>query len=308
MVQRHASRGPVSSAAAAETIGCDDGDGSGRLLQTVQSRFVELRPGLVAALYSGDGQTEASIKLRNESPNIHFCCLLRDRSEATIRQDVMSPDIGEGYVVFAPGETFAARYGPNYRHVDVMVAPTVLAELAGGDFDRLEPEIDQGFFVQAVHAGNRTIEAATRLAAHLGEAWFERLSLYAATLEFLGAQFSEVKGERRSAVISLRERQRLLAARDRLLQDLSAPPTIAQLAREIGLNQLKLKQGFKAVFGTSVYALFQRHRMERARQLLRDHSVTETALMLGYSNLSHFSTAFGKQFGILPRNERKKMV
>lgn len=56
----------------------------------------------------------------------------------------------------------------------------------------------------------------------------------------------------------------MLAARDRLLLDLSAPPTIAELAREIGLNQLKLKQGFKTLFGTSIYALFQRHRMERA--------------------------------------------
>lgn len=225
-----------------------------------------------------------------------------------IRDRVFSPAVGEGYMVFAPGEDFSARYGPQYQHVDLMVAPDVLAELIGDDFERLEGEIADGLTIREIPAGNRTIEAATRLATHLGGTHFERLYLYAAALNFLGAHFSEGKEERREPVIPRHDRQRLLAARDRLLQDLSAPPTIAELAREVGVNQLKLKQGFKAAFGTSVYALFQRHRMDRARQLLRDHSVTETALILGYSNLSHFGTAYRKQFGILPGNERKKTI
>jgi len=105
--------------------------------------------------------------------------------------------------------------------------------------------------------------------------------------------------------IPLRERKLLVAARDRLLRDLDAPPTIAELARETGLNQLKLKRGFKQIFGSSIYALFQRERMDRARQLLQDHDVTETAMLLGYSNVSHFSSAFRKQFGVLPREARR---
>lgn len=307
MEARQSSRGPVSCATAARIMGpVDDGQASRTPLQGVQSRYVELRPGMVVTLYAGDGRAETQVRLRNDSTNVHFCCLLRGTSQGVIRGQVLSPAVGEGYVVFAPGEDFAARYGPDYLHVDLMVAPDVLAELVGDDVERLDAEIASGFILQAIHAGNRTIEAATRLASQLSETHFERLYLYAAALNFLGAHFSEIQEEAREPVIPPHERQRLLVARDRLLRDLSAPPTIAELAREIGLNQLKLKRGFKAVFGTSVYALFQQHRMERARQLLRDHSVTETALTLGYSNLSHFSTAYRKQFGILPRTERKK--
>lgn len=103
----------------------------------------------------------------------------------------------------------------------------------------------------------------------------------------------------------LRERKRLLAARERLLEDLSAPPTITELAKEVGLNQLKLKRGFRLMFGMGIYSLFQCHRMERARELLCHHNVTETALILGYSNISHFSAAFRKQFGVLPSEVRK---
>jgi len=52
-------------------------------------------------------------------------------------------------------------------------------------------------------------------------------------------------------------------------------------------------------------AMFQRARMERALGLLPHHSVTETASLLGYSNVSHCSAAFCKQFGVLPRTARR---
>jgi len=71
------------------------------------------------------------------------------------------------------------------------------------------------------------------------------------------------------------------------------------------MNPCRLKQVFKAQFGTTIYALFQRERMARARELLRQHNVTETAGLLGYSNISHFSAAFHRQFGTLPGQVRR---
>jgi AraC family transcriptional regulator len=278
-------------------------DGTGRLPR-LNARFVELRPGMTAALYRGTGQEETHADLINNSPYVHFTCLLKDRSRTQVRGRELSPDIGEGYVVFAPGERFSVDYGPNYAHVDLMLLPETLAELTGDDGSGLDDEISGGFVMQGTPPGQRMIDAALRLAEHVEAPQGQRLYLYAAALEFLAGHL----GGGAPDPIPPRERQRLIAARARLLRDLSAAPTIAELAREIGLNQLKLKQGFKTLFGSSIYALFQQHRMEYARQLLRSHSVTETALMLGYNNLSHFSTAFRKQFGILPRHERKGLT
>lgn len=274
-------------------------------LGTLQSRSVELQPGFVVSLYGGNGRDKTRLTLRNDSPYLHFCCLLRDSSEATVRGRTLVPDIGEGYALFAPGEWFSAAYGPSYRHVDLMVDVKVLCDLAGPQAGPAETEAASGFLVHPLRAGERAVGAAMRLADHLKRDHIDRLSLYAAALDYLSVSFNGVWGDVSSECMSGRDRQCLLAARERLLRDLSRPPTIAALAREVGLNQLKLKQGFKTLFGTSVYALFQQHRMDRARDLLRSHNVTETALTLGYSNLSHFSTAYRKRFGVLPRHDRK---
>jgi hypothetical protein len=73
----------------------------------------------------------------------------------------------------------------------------------------------------------------------------------------------------------------------------------------VGLNQCSLKRGFKAVFGTSLYAYFQAERMRHAKDLLPNNSVTETAVLLGYTNVSHFSSAFRRHFGVLPSAARR---
>ena len=46
--------------------------------------------------------------------------------------------------------------------------------------------------------------------------------------------------------------------------------------------------------------------MNKAKQLLVTNSVTETAIIMGYSNISHFSSAFRKQFGVLPKEVRQQ--
>ncbi|WP_246221712.1 helix-turn-helix transcriptional regulator [Marichromatium bheemlicum] len=256
-----------------------------------------------AVLYNGDGQHETQGVLINTSGQVHFTCLLRETSQAQIRDRLLCPRIGEGCIGFAPGERFVVRYGARYQQVDLAVAPTLLGELIGEDFDQVSEAIAQGFLMRASRPGNRTIAAATRLAQRIQQP--DPLLLHAAALEYLGWLLHGLSPDERNPRTPLRERRCLLAARDRLLSNLSEAPTIAELAQDTGLNQLKLKQGFKALFGTSIYALFQQHRMDRARQLLRQHSVTETALMLGYSNISHFSAAFRKQFGVLPSETRR---
>ena len=98
-----------------------------------------------------------------------------------------------------------------------------------------------------------------------------------------------------------KDRDRLYAARDILLKDLSDPPTIAALARRVGLNECKLKQMFKGGFQTTIYGFVQKERMRRAKTLLEEGmTVSQTASALGYVNFSHFAAAFQKHYGVLP--------
>ena len=98
------------------------------------------------------------------------------------------------------------------------------------------------------------------------------------------------------------DRNKMILAREILLQRLGEPITIKELSRKVGTNECYLKKGFKAMFGTTVFDFYQNKRMEHARYLLYEKglSVTEVSDLLGYSSISHFSTAFKKHTGIKP--------
>jgi len=98
------------------------------------------------------------------------------------------------------------------------------------------------------------------------------------------------------------DREKITKAREVLLQHIGEPLTIKELSRKVAINECYLKKGFKELFGTTIFDFYQSQRMEHAKYLLYEKglSVTEVSLMLGYSSISHFSTAFKKNTGIKP--------
>jgi len=88
-----------------------------------------------------------------------------------------------------------------------------------------------------------------------------------------------------------------------MLQELGDSLTLAALARRVGLNRTKLALGFKEIYGTSVQAYWRDARLSRARELLQNAGarVTDIALTLGYSELSSFTRAFSRRYGVLPK-------
>lgn len=98
------------------------------------------------------------------------------------------------------------------------------------------------------------------------------------------------------------DREKIIKAREILLQHIGEPITIKELSRKVAINECYLKKGFKELFGTTIFDFYQSQRMEHARYLLYEKglSVTEVSIMLGYSSISHFSTAFKKHTGLKP--------
>lgn len=98
------------------------------------------------------------------------------------------------------------------------------------------------------------------------------------------------------------DREKILKAREILLQHISEPLTIRELSRKVAINECYLKKGFKEMFGTTIFDFFQSQRMEHAKYLLYEKglSVTDVSNLLGYSYISHFSTAFKKHTGLKP--------
>jgi AraC family transcriptional regulator len=98
------------------------------------------------------------------------------------------------------------------------------------------------------------------------------------------------------------DREKITKSREILIQHIGEPITIKELSRKVAINECYLKKGFKEMFGTTIFDFYQSQRMEHARYLLYEKglSVTEVSLMLGYSSISHFSTAFKKHTGLKP--------
>ncbi|WP_333646241.1 helix-turn-helix domain-containing protein [Lacrimispora sp.] len=96
--------------------------------------------------------------------------------------------------------------------------------------------------------------------------------------------------------------EQLKYAREILLNRLTCPPTLFELSHMVHMNDCKLKRSFKQCFGKTVYEYVREQRLEKAFSLLcQDHyNVSETAFAVGYTNVSHFSEAFKKKFGITP--------
>ena len=95
-------------------------------------------------------------------------------------------------------------------------------------------------------------------------------------------------------------------AREILRQRIQDPPGLAELARLCGLNEFKLKKGFREVFGTTVFGYFNTLRLEQARLLICNTSlsISEIAYQTGWAHPQHFNRAFKKHYGIPPGQVR----
>ncbi len=100
-----------------------------------------------------------------------------------------------------------------------------------------------------------------------------------------------------------REVLKIRKAKDIIISKMSEPPSLQELANEVGLNLKKLKEGFKQIYGDTVYSFLFDYKMEYARKLLENnkHNVNEVGMQVGYSTSSHFIAAFKKKFGTTPK-------
>lgn len=136
----------------------------------------------------------------------------------------------------------------------------------------------------------------------------KRLFWEAKILELLMLQLEQFDAGPLGRTGGRNDRNKLHEAREILDESLRKPPGIQELSRMIGLNEFKLKRGFKEQFGTTVYQYVTARRMDQAREWLRDEnrSIGEIAYLAGYKNHAHFTAAYKRHFGGLPSAYRRE--
>jgi len=261
------------------------------------------QPEISVAVIDFDTREGMELTAVNDHQQFQFSCQLRGQVavQAAGQQLLLEP--GALMTSYVPGEQFRLSISPDVRSLEMKISPDTLHSLAGDQFAETLLRVQRQQKTQMNGRHLQARQSASQLAQLICQGEAPDLRVYAATLDYLSWQLQHCGDDPHS--LPPRQQKQLKQAQEMLLSDLSAPPTIAELSRATGLNQLKLKQGFRQLFGDSIYAYFLRHRLERGRDLLKHHSVTETAMLLGYSNISHFSNAFRKQFGVLPRDIRR---
>ncbi|MEH2262176.1 helix-turn-helix transcriptional regulator [Nostoc sp.] len=134
----------------------------------------------------------------------------------------------------------------------------------------------------------------------------KRMYLESKVIELLSwqlTQFVEIE-QGQYPVTSLKpvDVERIYQAKEILIQNQIEPPSLMDLAQLVGLHHMKLKLGFREIFGTTAFACLRDYRLEQAKQFLQEGKMTveEVVNVVGYSHLGHFRNAFKRKFGITP--------
>ncbi|MFT3803911.1 MAG: AraC family transcriptional regulator [Burkholderiaceae bacterium] len=201
-----------------------------------------------------------------------------------------------------------AHFGGDNHHVVLTLRPELLHELATAQAEPFLAGLRRAGRVTTGAGHARVLRAAHELEAVLLDAGSSALLREAKSLELLALMLQTGSAEARPDMPTGRQLARLRQARELLLQDLTRPPTIDELARACGLNTFALKQGFKRLFGLSVHTLYQQERMRHAWHLIESGQAqaAEAGRLVGYRNASHFSDAFRKAFGVLPGQLKRR--
>ncbi|MDF2192627.1 AraC family transcriptional regulator [Paraflavitalea sp. CAU 1676] len=103
--------------------------------------------------------------------------------------------------------------------------------------------------------------------------------------------------------------QRLALVRETILKNLRYHYTIPTLAQTAGINEFKLKTGFKALYGQPVFDFLTEHRMKMAMELMEsnNYSIGEIAHRCGYNHPTNFCAAFRRRYHIRPSDYRKSI-
>jgi len=98
-------------------------------------------------------------------------------------------------------------------------------------------------------------------------------------------------------------------AKEIIIKRMSDPPSLKELSAEVDISLKNLKEGFKEIYGYTVYGFLLEYKMNIASKMLstKNYNVNEVADHIGYSTSSHFINAFKNRFGTTPKKYLKSI-
>lgn len=106
------------------------------------------------------------------------------------------------------------------------------------------------------------------------------------------------------------DKQKITLLESYIRKNLDKNITISELSTIAGLNTSKLKQSFKSMYSTTIFKYITDLKMQKAIVLIRNKQlpIAQVAFEVGYKNPQHFTVAFKKKFGVLPKDVCKSKI
>ena len=123
------------------------------------------------------------------------------------------------------------------------------------------------------------------------------------------AKTREEKYKEENIVLPKTDYSKILEVEGHIQENLKKSLKIKELAGLVGINTSKLKHDFKIVFSSTIFKHITKLRMGKAKSLIEDNNFTisQASYEVGYKNPQHFTVAFKKVYGFMPRMLKKKL-
>ncbi|EPH42194.1 AraC family transcriptional regulator [Streptomyces aurantiacus] len=216
-------------------------------------------------------------------------------------------DVGPGaVVVLAPGEPHTGRPGPGGGYAYRAMYPSVdlFADGARTLPHFREAVVDDPQLAAALRAAHTGLSTGRDpLTALAAEA---RLTELFTTLARRHADVRPRRDGDRAPVPGAAAVAR--AVRDRLADNVLSPPTLTELATELGLSRYQLLRAFRTTTGMPPYAWLAQHRVTRARGLLEGGlRPAAVAGLVGFADQAHLTRWFRRVVGVTPAAYRSSV-
>ena len=281
---------------------------------------MEIRPGLKLSLLNFNSDSEVIVRFKMEQLKVIFGFLLTGEADCMFHQrqkQTMSIKASGGYcgISYLPELQGLTHYpaGSSVAALHIGLELELLGNMVSETDDSLPLELryalegkkDSTFCCPGIMTSAMQL-AVNQILCCPCHGPMRRMYLESKAIELMALQLEHYTPHKNQPatpeILNSQDIERLHAARELILTNMQNPPSLNQLARDVGLNEFKLKKGFRRLFGNTVFGCLHDHRMEEARRMLDEGEffVKEVAWMIGYREPHSFSDAFMKYFGIRP--------
>ncbi len=270
-----------------------------------------LRDGMEINWFDANFDEPVALDIDVQYPHLEIAYTLEGQAYWEAAGEPRSYDLSAGVSTFSyiRDKNLHAEFSPSERmshmelRIDIRQLNELLPELSGIS--------NKAFFCRQLAASPHVSRIVEEMKQCPYTGTLQKLYLEGKAFELLVYHLDGVQKEeeqsRSASKLKVHDIRCLHQAKEILSGTWKEPPSLLELARMIGLNDYKLKLGFKELFGTTVFGYVRGLRMNEAHKILEQGkvNVSEAASMVGYNNLSHFAKLFRKTYGYNPSEVQK---